>query len=368
MALDHLLNPRPRSGVASRFTAGTVQTVISRRDRPNARHRFLVVGLAGALAFTGCQDAAEEAVSAVSVSDEFDVQGHRGARGLKPENTLPAFEEALDLGVATLELDLHFTADGQVVVWHDPVIESEKCGLAEGAPAGTPDPDDGGSRAEPLIASLIVDQLRWFQCDRNPDPDAHPEQGTEETELAGGDFRIVTLKRLFEFVEEYANSEAKTSDQRANAAKVRFNVETKRRPESGQTIGDGFNGVDAGPFELALLDLIDRFGLGSRIVVQSFDHRSLWAVHAVDPEIRLSALTSNVPPDLAGLFANGASIWSPRATTLTETLITRAHAVGLRVIPWTVNDPLETTRLISIGVDGIITDRPDLMMGLIARP
>jgi len=368
MALTHLLNPTPRSGVASHLTAGTVQTVTSRRHRPGAKRLLWMMGLAGALAVTGCQDAAEEPGSAVSVSDEFDVQGHRGARGLKPENTLPAFEAALDLRVTTLELDLHFAADGQVVVWHDPVVESEKCGLAEGAPAGTPDPDDGSSRADRLVASLTVDQLRWFQCDRNPDPDAHPAQRTEETELAGDNFRIVTLERLFEFVEEYANSEAKTSEQRANAAGVRFNVETKRRPDNAQTIGDGFNGVEAGPFELALLDLIDRFGLGSRIVIQSFDHRSLWAIHAVDSEIRLSALTSNIPPDLAGLVANGASIWSPRATTLTETLITRAHAVGLRVTPWTVNDPLEATHLISMGVDGIITDRPDLMMGLIARP
>ena len=334
----------------------------------NAKRLLWVVGFAGAVAVTGCQSPTDETSAVVSVSDDFDVQGHRGARGLKPENTLPAFETALDLGVTTLELDLHYTADGQVVVWHDPVIEPEKCGLAEGAPSGIPDPDDERSPAERSITFLTVDQLRWFQCDRNPDPDEHPEQETEATELAGGDFRIVTLKRLFEFVEVYAKSETKTSDQRANATDVHFNVETKRRPDNPQTIGDGFNGVDAGPFELALLDLIDRFGLGSRIVVQSFDHQSLWAVHAVDPEIRLAALTSNLPPDLAGLVTNGASIWSPRAATLTETLITQAHAVGLRVIPWTVNDPREVTRLISMGVDGVITDRPDLMMDLVARP
>lgn len=327
------------------------------------RKRFLCsTVIVAALASAGCQNTATDLRGTSMVSIDIDVQGHRGARGLQPENTLPAFETALDLGVPTLELDLHYTADGQVVVWHDPVIEPDKCRLSDDAPATIPDPDDPRSHADRAIARLTADQLAWFQCDRNPDQEAYPDQMASATELAGYDFGIVTLSELFGFVESYAASGRKTNLQRDNAARVGFNVETKRRPDDPSTIADGFDGTNAGPFELALLELVNRFELGSRIVVQSFDHRSLWAVHATDSSVPLAALTSTDPVDLSGLAARGASIWSPRASTLTAQRIAEAHDVGLRVIPWTVNDQEEMAMLISIGVDGIITDRPDLLM------
>lgn len=329
-----------------------------------ARRRRLLrsVVLAAALVSAGCQNTSADSPPISTTANEFDVQGHRGARGLQPENTLPAFETALDLGVTTLELDLHYTADGQIVIWHDPVIGPDKCGLRGDAPATIPDPDDPRSHADRAIARLTADQLSWFQCDRNPDQDGQPDQLAGATKLAGDDFRIVTLIELFEFVEGYAGSDKKTESQRDNAARVGFNVETKRRPDDPSTIADGFDGTNAGPFELALLELVNRFELGSRIVVQSFDHRSLWAVHATDSSVPLAALTSTDPVDLSGLAARGASIWSPRASTLTAQRIAEAHDVGLRVIPWTVNDQEEMAMLISIGVDGIITDRPDLLM------
>ncbi len=320
-----------------------------------------------AATLTGCSSDSPDSEPVSQIQEGFDVQGHRGARGLRPENTLPAFEAALDLGVTTLELDLHFTADGQLVVWHDPVIEAGKCGLSDGAPPAVPDPDDPAAHEHRAIARLTVEQLGWFQCDRNPDEGAYPDQRAEASELAGYDYRVVTLAELLEFVRSYAESDLKTATQRENADRVGFNVETKRRPDDPSTIGDGFDGVNAGPFELALLDLVDRVELGDRLTVQSFDPRSLRAVHAIDPNIRLAALTFT-STRLDDLVAFGATVWSPSASTLTAQRIDDAHEIGLEVIPWTVNDPIEMNELISWGVDGIITDRPDLLLETIDRP
>ena len=341
--------------------------MMQQSSRKQATRFLCSLGLSGVLALTGCQDAIDDTTETIPVSDEFDVQGHRGARGLKPENTLPAFETALDLGVTTLELDLHYTADGHVVVWHDPIIEPDKCRLDDNAPVTVPDPDDPGTRRARAIAALRADQLKWFRCDRNPDLGGQSDQESSATALAGDDFGIVTLAELFEFVEGYVTSEEKTEGQRAKATQVRFNIETKRQPDDPEAIGDEFNGIDAGAFELALLDLVDRFQLGDRIIVQSFDHRSLWVIHALDSSIRLAALTSSNPGDLEVLVAEGASIWSPRASILTEQQIAEAHSAGLDVIPWTVNNPIEMARMISLGVDGIITDRPDLLLDQIGR-
>ncbi len=335
---------------------------MGRRQRGKTKQGLLLCS-AGLLAatLTGCTGGGSDSEPVSQIPEGFDVQGHRGARGLRPENTLPAFEAALDLEVTTLELDLHFTADGQVVVWHDPVIEADKCALRDGAPPTIPDPDDPAAHEHRAIARLTLEQLGWFQCDRNPDQGAYPDQRAEASELAGYDYRVVTLAELFEFVQNYAESDLKTETQRENAERVGFNVETKRRPDDPSTIGDGFDGVNAGPFELALLELADRFELGDRLTVQSFDPRSLRAVHAIDPTIRLASLTFT-PTNLDNLVADGVEVWSPRASTLTAQHIADAHDLGLDVIPWTVNDPAEMNELISWGVEGIITDRPDLLL------
>ena len=326
-------------------------------------HSLLALGVAFVF-LAGCQDSGKGGQADPIIPTGFDVQAHRGARGLKPENTLPAFETALDLEVTTLELDVHYSTDGQVIIWHDPVVEPLKCGLSDDAPDTIPDPDDPVSFGDRGIADLTAQQLTWFQCDRNPEPDRFPDQSSSATELAGSDYRIVTLAELFEFVRVYAISDEKTDSQRANAARVNFNIETKRRPDDPSTIGDGFNGSDAGPFELALLDLVEVYELGDRVVVQSFDHRSLWSIHKVDSTIRLAALTSDTYADPADFAANGASIWSPRFSTLTEQHVSDAHNAGLAVVPWTVNDTADMAKMISIGVDGIITDRPDLLLSI----
>ena len=293
----------------------------------------------------------------------LDVQGHRGARGLKPENTLPAFETALDLGVTTLELDLHLTADGVPVIWHDPGIGKEKCRRDPAATVAAPDPDSvvpGGDSLQ--ISRLTLTQVQTYLCDRNPDASAYPDQDNAPTALAGANYHIISLAQLFDFVTAYAVAPGKSAAQRAGAEAVQFNAETKRRPQMPETIGDGFDGVNPGPFELAILELVDARGLTPRVVIQSFDHRSLWVIASVNEAIRLAALTSDAAQP-AAYAAAGAAIWSPSYTSLTPTLLAEAHEAGLLVIPWTVNDPAVMRELLTLGVDGIISDRPDLVLG-----
>ncbi len=295
----------------------------------------------------------------------FDIEGHRGARGLRPENTLPAFETALDLGVTTLELDLHFTSDGVVVVWHDDHIPAAKCRLDAGAAEPLPPDPDLATTPETalMISQLTLKQLQKYTCDRNPDPVEFPDQSNEPGPLAGSRYQILSLSELFDFVEAYGVDDNKTISQRENAQRVQFNIETKRKPDNPGAINDGFDGSNAGPFELAILELVELRGLVERVILQSFDHRSLQAVRKLNPSIRLSALTFG-RPDLAAYAAFGAAIWSPRATDLTPVLVEQAHAADMLVVPWTVNDLEHMRRLIDMGVDGLISDRPDVLLAL----
>lgn len=302
--------------------------------------------------------------SGVAEGRAFDVEGHRGARGLKPENTLPAFETALDLGVTTLELDLHYTADGVVVIWHDDSISADKCRLDPAAVEPLPPDPDTTPESQRLISRLPFAQLQKYRCDRNPDPARFPEQDNSPTSLAGDRYQIASLAQLFDFVDAYAADEGKSAAQRENARQVQFNIETKRKPGNPLAINDSFDGVNPGPFEEAIVSLVEERGLEERVIVQSFDHRSLWAVRRLNPAIRLAALTRGFadPEDYA---AQGATIWSPRARDLTPALLEKAHAADLQVIPWTVNNPDDMRQLIAMGVDGLITDRPDVLLAVL---
>ncbi len=318
---------------------------------------------------TACRTAITPAPTAESIADiartlpdSIDAQGHRGARGLKPENTLPAFETALDLGVDTLELDLHYSSDGVVVIWHDDEIEKDKCGLDPETAVDTHDPDSLIGWGEGLmISNLTFEQVQAYLCDRNPDEDRFPEQNGRMTAVAGKNYHISSLAELFNFVNAYSQSPEKSEEQRANAALVQFNIETKRKENKDKGINDGFDGENPGPFELEILRLVKEYRLEDRVIVQSFDHRSLWAIRSVNETIRLAALSIN-QIDLDEIAANGADIWSPKASVLTASLVEEAHALGLQVIPWTVNAPDNMGALIEMGVDGIISDRPDLLL------
>ena len=300
-----------------------------------------------------------------ALPEHFELHGHRGAQGLSPENTLPAFEKALDVRVTTLEFDTHPTADGQVVIWHDRRIDASKCRVDPSADAPLPpDPDalPGGDDALSL-ANLTLDQLHKYRCDRNPEPVRLPDQDDGPTPLAGDDFRVITLDELLDFVEQYATSDMKTPEQRAHALEVRFNIENKR---SADLPGDPFDGQNPGQFEEALVEVIIRRQIRQRTTLQCFNHELLWAMGSLLPDVGLVAL-EQVPSDPFALAANGATVWTPLYLTLREQHIVDAHQAGLRIIPYVVNTEAEMEFYVRLGVDGLITDRPDIGMALLER-
>jgi glycerophosphoryl diester phosphodiesterase len=280
----------------------------------------------------------------------LDLQGHRGTRGLAPENTLPAFERALEIGVATLELDVGVTADGVVVISHDPYLNPAIARDASGQWLG--------SRG-PLIRSLTFAQLQAYDVGRiNPDT---PYAKTFSTQQPRDGTRIPALASLFERVKAL----------RAN--EVRFNIETKLDPNRADDT------VDPETMTRALLKVIADAGMTQRVTIQSFDWRSLQLVQRIDPSIPTVYLTIQTANNdnlrdgtwTAGLRladhgsvarlvkAAGGAVWSPNGGALTEAGVREAHALGLKVVPWTINSPADMERFIAWGVDGIITDYPD---------
>lgn len=295
----------------------------------------------------------------VAVSASFDVQGHRGARGLRPENTLPSFERALALGVDTLETDLHFSADDALILWHDPAINEQRCRIDPRAEAPLPPPPS----ARPRIRALALAQLHKYRCDLVANSG---DQRAEAELVSGDDHHLLELSELFDFVGRYSNDPRVPEPLRARAARVRFNIETKRSREDPAAIGDGFDGGTAGAFERALVALVRARGLEDRVIVQSFDARSLRAVRALSATITTSLLTvgAETPENVR---ASGAAIWSPSGAFATRVAVRAAHRAGLRVIVWTINDALQFRRLLDNDIDGVITDRPDLLLPQITR-
>jgi glycerophosphoryl diester phosphodiesterase len=286
----------------------------------------------------------------------FDLQAHRGARGLAPENTLPAFERALDIGVTTLELDIGVTADGVVVIHHDPYLNPAIARDAGGQWLV-------GSKG-PLIKTLTLAQLQAYDVGRiNPET---PYARTFDAQQARDGTRVPTLASLFDRVKALGANE------------VRFNIETKINA------GEPDDTVTAEEMTRALLKVIQDAGMTKRVTIQSFDWRSLQLVQRIAPAIPtvyLTVQTANNDNVHSGAWtagfkiadhgsvpklvkAAGGPVWSPNGGALTEALLKEAQGLGLKVIPWTINNPADMERLIAWGVDGIITDYPDRLRGV----
>lgn len=303
----------------------------------------------------------------------FELQGHRGARGLKPENTLPSFEAALDAGVSTIETDVHLTRDGEPVLCHDPVLSEAIASLLPGEA-------EPASRA---ISQLTLDELRRFIVAGNPDRQRFPYQNNDETPLAQSfgifnfnpvpPFAVPTLADLFCFVEWCAEGGfgiAKHNlKQQECARKVRFDLELKRVPFEPQTIGDSFDGAIPGKLERRVLEEARRAGVLKRCTVRSFDHRSLRAARKQEPYVTTAVLIAETRPVSPETLAHaaGATVYCPDYRFVDEAQIGALHDAGLRVIPWTVNRPEDWTRLVAWGVDGLTTDFPDQLAEWLAE-
>ena len=251
------------------------------------------------------------------------VHGHRGARAIFPENSLPAFEYAIAQGVDAIELDLAVTKDGILVVSHDPEMNPKIC--------------TGPLNSPHVIREMTLAQLRLWDCGsiRNAEfPKQKPLPGT----------RVPTFDEVL-----------------ALAAKGNFdfNVETKSFPDKPQ--------LTPPPTEFVKLVLaaVRKHKLERRLILQSFDWRTLIEMHKLAPAIRLSALYPTSMTESAlkvdyveAAKAAGAQIVSPHFRLVTKARVDQAHVAGLQVVPWTANDPKIWDALIAAGVDAIITDDP----------
>jgi glycerophosphoryl diester phosphodiesterase len=279
----------------------------------------------------------------------FDLQGHRGARGLFPENTLEGFRTALGVGLDTFELDVGLTADGVVVVHHDPAPHPD---IAR-------DPDGAWLKAPaPKLRDLPYADLARYDIGR-----LRPGSGYAARYPAQRPHDGARIPRL--------------ADVLAIDPTVRFNIEMKTDPRHPDRSAD--------PVALAeaVLQAVDAAGVLDRVMVESFDWRGPRHLRRIRPDLRLAWLTSaetvsdaaqwwdgphpsdfggSVPRAVAAEAAGRTTpdIWAPEQVDLTADTVRQAHACGLGVVPWTVNQPARMRQLIAWGVDGLITDRPDL--------
>jgi glycerophosphoryl diester phosphodiesterase len=275
-------------------------------------------------------------VARADANPSIQVQGHRGARGNRPENTLPAFDYALALGVDVLELDLVVTGDRQVVVGHDPVLNPQICLDFDGKPL----------TRRVQVSELTLSELKRFDCGtlKHPRfPGQEPVPGT----------LMPTLGEFFQFLEESPRPKART---------VALNIELKVDPEHPEWT------VDRRLFVDLVLELIARYGVRDRVNLQSFDFETLQVVRAADATLVTAYLTETSQEDrIARTLACGASILSADFDLLTEQEVQRARTAGLKVIPWTLNQEAEWKRAVVWGVDGIITDYPGELLKFLGR-
>lgn len=302
--------------------------------------------------------------SVATPAGALELHGHRGARGLAPENTLEGFRTALEIGVSALEMDLGVTRDGALVVMHDQQLNPDLVRTPEGhwiAPPG------------PAVASLTLAEIKGFDVGRIRPGTRHAARHPEQRAVDGA--RVPTLAEVVALVRASGNRS------------VRFSLETKLSPFEP--------GLAPAPDDFArtVVEAVQREGIVSRTTIQSFDWRTLHSVQALTPRIALACLTAeqswldnvgrgqpgpsrwtagldidNFDGDVAALAAAaGCDVWSPYAGDVDRADVRSAHRHGLRVIVWTVNDPAEMARMIELRVDGIITDHPDLLRTVMAE-
>ncbi|MEM1124489.1 MAG: glycerophosphodiester phosphodiesterase family protein [Bacteroidota bacterium] len=266
----------------------------------------------------------------------FDWQGHRGARGLLPENTVPAFLKALELNMRTLEMDAAISQDGQVIISHEPWFSHEISTTPDGQPV------TGESEKNYLIHQMTAADLQAFDVGSRGN-ERFPQQEKMKVHKP-------TLEEVVTAVNEYCKKN--------NQELPYYNIEIKSRPEWDVELAP----VPA-KFAKILLDEINRLGIHNKACIQSFDPRSLLAVNELDQTIRTAYLIENINP-----FAENMekldfipTIYSPYFQLVTDTLVEQVHTIGMDLIPWTVNKVADMQRLKKLGVDGIITDYPNLV-------
>lgn len=270
-------------------------------------------------------------------SRDFDLQGHRGARGLFPENSIEGFVFAVDLMVNTMDMDVVISRDKQVVVSHEPWVSSTICWGKDDKPVA-----DGKSLN---IYQMDYAEITNYNCGSQPHPD-FPLQA-----------KISTFKPLL----SEAVTEIESNVAALEVEPVRYNIEIKSTPE-----GDNIFHPEPKEFCELVLEQVTALGIKERTIIQSFDVRALQALKHSDRSIPVALLiaeTDGFEKDLEKLGFTP-EVYSPNFRLVDDNLVRSCHQNGIQLIPWTVNEEEDMQKLLDLGVDGIITDYPDVALTL----
>ncbi|MFL5753542.1 MAG: glycerophosphodiester phosphodiesterase family protein [Bacteroidia bacterium] len=272
----------------------------------------------------------------------IDIQGHRGARGLYPENTLPAFIEAVKLGVDTLEMDVVISKDHKVVVSHEAWMSADYCSRPDGLPI------EKESELDYNLYKMTYAEIVKYDCGKRGNPEFPLQKAIPAHKPL--------LSEVITQVEAYTENN--------NLPRVKYNIEIKSEREE-----DGIFQPDPQTFTDLVLAEIKEHAILPRIILQSFDVRILQELEKKDPMIVISLLVENTDGLIANLERLGfkPDTYAPEFILVDDHLVKELRSKNIKLIPWTVNETADMKRLLDSEVDGIITDYPDRLINLLQR-
>ena len=300
---------------------------------------FTFLTIASLFLITSCNSDSTMHSNKQKTSTTIDWQGHRGARGLLPENTIPAFIKALEYPVSTLELDVVVSADSQIIVSHEPWFSAAICSHPNGQPVTEEEQE------QLLIYEMSYEQIKQYDCGQRGN-EHFPEQQAMPVHKPS-------------FMDMVSNVELHC--QKQNISPPHYNIEIKSYPEWYNT-----RIPEPERFVKLMLEEVNLLNIKKRVNLQSFDLNILRAVYQQDSSVRLAILVDNLEGCAANLKKLDfvPDIYSPHYGLLNASEVECIKSNGMHLIPWTVNDKTTMRRLIQLGVDGIITDYPNYITDL----
>ncbi|NJE28433.1 glycerophosphodiester phosphodiesterase [Megamonas funiformis] len=335
--------------------------------------KLLLSGLAALTIYSGFNNIDISTTYAKVNYDVFDLEAHRGGRDVRPENTLYSYAYAIELGATSIECDMQLTKDGQIVMSHNPILNSDITR------------DENGNYIENNkydIRLMTVDELKKFDVGVM-DPNCGEYYDLHGKTQFTYDAKIPTLEELMQLIQSYGDKN------------IVLNIETKSYPDPASA---GYkNNADPKKFVEVFNNIVKKYDMEDRVVLQSFDWQTLIEMKKLNPNISTSALWQEQPswgrdseslrryekkksPWLGGLdikdyqgnpvkaaHAIGADIISPYYTEISKQDVDEAHSLGIKVVPWTVNNEKDMNMLLDMGVDGIISDKPWLLKQVLEK-
>lgn len=335
--------------------------------------KLLLSGLAALTIYSGFNTIDISTTYAKVNYDVFDLEAHRGGRDIRPENTLYSYAYAIELGATSIECDMQLTKDGQIVMSHNPILNSDITR------------DENGNYIENNkydIRLMTVDELKKFDVGVM-DPNCGEYYDLHGKTQFTYDAKIPTLEELMQLIQSYGDKN------------IVLNIETKSYPDPASA---GYkNNADPKKFVEVFNNIVKKYDMEDRVVLQSFDWQTLIEMKKLNPNISTSALWQEQPswgrdseslrryekkksPWLGGLdikdyqgnpvkaaHAIGADIISPYYTEISKQDVDEAHSLGMKVVPWTVNNEKDINMLLDMGVDGIISDKPWLLKQVLEK-